>query len=69
MENTDMVDRSEKHLAALNRAVQKCRIPAGLQINQKPQVQRKEHPELQAEWVEAKLEAELRFIGILTNQL
>lgn len=69
MANTDEVDRGEKHLAALNRAAQKQQIPAGLQINLKPQVQKKEHPKLRAEWAEAKLEAELRFIDILTSHL
>ena len=68
LENTNMVDRSKKHFVVLQRAVLKCQIPAG-SINLKPQVQCKEHPELQAKWSAVKLKSELRFIEVLTKHL
>ena len=66
---TDTLDRGQKHLEALDRAVAKRRIPARLQITVQPQVLLKEDPNFQREWAERKLDCELRLIGVLQKHL
>ena len=66
---TDHLDRRQRHLEALDRAVSRCPITARLKINIQPQVLLKEDPEFQNEWNRAKVECELKLINVIRKHL
>ena len=69
LELTDLIDRGESHLAALDRAIERKRIPAKLQITITPMVLNKENADFQREWAEAKLQAEILLIQTIRRHL
>ena len=52
VENTQVIDRSQSHLEALQAALDKNRIPNKLQVNVKPLAVNKDDPTLLTEWNE-----------------
>ena len=69
LELTDLIDRGESHLSALNRAVEGKRIPAKLRISIISMVLMKDDNEFQKEWADMKLQAETALINVLRKHL
>ena len=68
LSQTDTLDRGQKHLEALDRAVAKYCILARLQITIQPHILLKD-ADFQKDWAESKLECELRLIETLQKHL
>ena len=69
LELTDLIDRGESHLTALDRVIERKGIPAKLQITITPMVLNKENADFQREWAEAKLQAEILLIQTIRRHL